>query len=52
MKTYIVIKLTKIKDKGKILKAKKGKGKNNIQCNSHRVISRFLSRNTGQEGVT
>ena len=35
---YTLIKLTKIKLKGKILKAE-GKNKNNIQRNPHKVIS-------------
>ena len=36
---YILIKITKIKFKEKILKAAKGKIKNNIQRNPHKVIS-------------
>ena len=36
---HILIKLTKIKFKEKILKAAKGKTKNNIQRNPHKVIS-------------
>ena len=37
---HIVIKLTKIKDKGKInIKRNKGKMTNNIQGNSHQAIS-------------
>ena len=39
----IVIKMTKIKDKDKIWN--KGKRTNNIQGNSHKVISWFLNRN-------
>ena len=50
---HIVIKLTKTKDKEKILKAtRKGKATNYIQGNSHNVISWFFSRNSaGQKGV-
>ena len=40
---HIVIKMTKIKDKDKIWN--KGKRTNNIQGNSHKVISWFLNRN-------
>ena len=36
---YIVIRLTKIKDKEKNIKSNKGKATNNIQRNSHKVIS-------------
>ena len=47
----ILIKLTKIKFKEKILKAAREK-KNNIQRNPRKVISRFFSRNSaGQKGV-
>ena len=47
---YIVIKLTKIKDKDK--KSSKGKMTNNIQGNSHKVASGFLNRNfTSQKGM-
>ena len=36
---HIVIKLTKIKDKEKNIKSNKGKAANNVQGNSHKVIS-------------
>ena len=39
MLRYIIIKLTKIKDKEKNIKSNKGKATNNIQRNSHKVIS-------------
>ena len=42
----ILIKLTKIKDKEKILKASQGKESSNIQGNPNKVISRFFSRNS------
>ena len=49
----IGIKLAKIKDKDKILKATSGKMANNIQGNSHQVISWFLNRNsTNQKRMT
>ena len=48
---HILIKLTKIKDKEKILKAARKKT-SNIQGNPNKVISRFFSRNSaGQKGV-
>ena len=44
---HIVIKLTKIKDRDKILRAT-----NNIQKNSYQTISLFLNRNyTNQKGM-
>ena len=44
---YILIKLTKIKDKEKILKASRAKKNNkNIQRNLNKVIVRFFSRNS------
>ena len=39
MLRHIVIKLTKIEDKGKLLKATRGKMTNNIQGNSLKVKS-------------
>ena len=36
---HIIIKLTNIKDKDKIIKSNKGKAKNEVQGNSHKVIS-------------
>ena len=49
---YILIKLTKIKDKEKNLESSQGKETSNIQGNSNMVISRFFSRNSaGQKGV-
>ena len=49
---HILIKLTKIKDKEKILKAVREKERNNIQGNPNDVIGRLLSRNSaGQKGV-
>ena len=49
---HIVIKLTKIKDKEKILKAAREKKQITIQGNPDRVIGRFFSRNSaGQKGV-
>ena len=46
---HIVIKLTKIKDKEKNTKSNKGKATNNIQGNSHKVISLFLSKNSASQ---
>ena len=52
MLRYIIIKLTKIKDKEKNIKSNKGKATNSIQGNSHKLISQFLGRNsTGQKGM-
>ena len=52
MPRHIVIKLTKIKDKGKIIESNKGKMTNNLQGNCHKVNSWFLSRNsTSQKGM-
>ena len=49
---HIVIKLTKNKDKDKILKATREEKTNNIQGKSHKIISRFLDRNsTTQKGM-
>ena len=49
---HILIKLTKIKDKEKILKAARDKAGSNIQGNPNKVIGRFFSRNSaGQKGV-
>ena len=49
---HIVIKLTKIKDKDKILKATREKRHNNTEEKSHIVISSFLKRNsTSQKGM-
>uniref|UniRef100_A0A8D1NE16 L1 transposable element RRM domain-containing protein n=1 Tax=Sus scrofa TaxID=9823 RepID=A0A8D1NE16_PIG len=49
---HILIYLTKIKDKEKILKAAREKKTSNIQGNPNKVISRFFSRNSaGQKGV-
>ena len=49
---YILIKLTKIKHKEKNIKNKKRKARNNMQGNSHKVVSCFFSRNSaGQKGV-
>ena len=49
---HILIKLTKIKDKEKILKAAREKKQINIQGNPNKVISRFFNRNSaGQKGV-
>ena len=49
---HILIKLPKIKYKGKNIKSNKGKATNNIQGNYHKVISWFFSRNSaGQKGV-
>ena len=49
---HILIKLTKIKDKEKILKATREKKHINIQGNPDKVINRFSSRNSeGQKGV-
>ena len=42
---HIIIKLTKIKERDKLLKAKGGK-KDNIQGNSYHPISLFLNRNS------
>ena len=36
---HVLIKLTKIKFKGKNIKSSKGKAKNSIQSNPHKVIS-------------
>ena len=48
---HIVIKLEKINDR-KIIESSNGKMTNNIQGNSHKVKSRFLSRNsTSRKGV-
>ena len=48
---HILIKLTKIKDKEKILKATREK-KKNMQRKPNKVIGRFFSRNpAGQKGV-
>ena len=50
---HIVIKLTKIKDRDKILKATKEKMTHNIQRNSHQAISWFINRNsTSQKGIS
>ena len=50
---HTVIKVTKIKDKDKLLKATREKKTNNIQGNSHSIISYFLSKNsTNQKGMT
>ena len=47
---HIIIKLTKIKDKEKILKA--AREKSNIQGNPNKVIGRFFNRNSAvQKGV-
>ena len=47
---HIIIKLTKIKDKEKILKA--AREKSNIQGNPNKVIGRFFGRNSAvQKGV-
>ena len=43
---HILIKLSKIKDKEKILKTARVKETNNIQGNPDKVISRFFSRNS------
>lgn len=49
---YIIIKLTKIKDRERILKAAKGKKKNHIQRSPSAAFRGFLSRNPeGQERV-
>ena len=49
---HILIKLIKIKDKEKILKAAREKKQNNIQGNPDNVIGRGFSRNSaGQKGV-
>jgi len=49
---HILIKLTKIKDKEKILKAAREKKQVTYKGTSNKVISRFFSRNSaGQKGV-
>ena len=49
---HILIKLSKIKFKEKILKAAREKQKNNIQRNPHKIVNWFFSRNSaGQKGV-
>ena len=49
---HIVIKLTKNKDKDKILKATREEKTNNIHGKSHKIISRFLDGNsTSQKGM-
>ena len=49
---HILLRLTKIKFKEKNIKSSKGKAKNNIQRNPHKVISRFFSRNSAcQKGL-
>ena len=49
---HILIKLTKIKDKEKLLRATRDKATTNIQGNPHEVMSWFFSRNSaGQKGV-
>ena len=52
MPRHILLKPKKIKHKEKNIKSGKGKATNNIQGNSHEVISLFFSRNsTGQKGM-
>ena len=46
---YILIKLTKIKIQRKNIESNKGKATNNIQGNSHKVISWFFSGNCRPE---
>ena len=49
---HILIKLTKIKDKEKILKAAREKKQVTYKGTPNKVISRFFSRNSaGQKGV-
>ena len=48
---HIVIKVTKIRDKDKILKATRETKTNNIQGKSHKVISQFLNRNSTSQKV-
>ena len=48
---YILIKMRKIKDKDRLLKAARGRN-NHIQRKAHQANIRLLSRNlTGQKGV-
>ena len=52
-KRHILIKLTKTKHKGKILKAAREKQQSNIQGKSHTLNSWIFSGNsTGQKGMT
>ena len=49
---HIIIKLPKIKDKERILKAARKKGDSYLQRSSHKTISRFLKRNfADQKGL-
>ena len=49
---HIIIKLPKIKDKERILKAARKKGDSYLQRSSHKTISRFLKRNLpGKKGL-
>ena len=43
---HVLIKLTKIKHKEKNIKNNKRKATNNMQGNSHKVVSCFFSRNS------
>ena len=43
------MKLTKIKYKEKKIKTNKGKETNNIQGNTHKVVSLFFSRNSASQ---
>ena len=49
MPRYILIKLSKIKNKEKNIKSSKGKTKNNIQGNPHKVNSLSFSRNSASQ---
>ena len=49
---HIIIKMAKIKDKDKVLKAAREKKKGHLQRKTHQAIIRLLNRNpTGQKGV-
>ena len=49
---HIIIKMAKIKDKDRVLKAARERKKDHIPRKAHQAIIRFLSRNlTGQKGV-
>lgn len=49
---YIVIKMAKVKDKKRILKAERKKADSYLQGKPHKAVSKFFSRNfVGQKGV-